>query len=345
MVARGDLGVEIPVEKIPVLQKEMIKSAVGAGKIVLTATQMLDSMRVNPRPTRAEVTDVANAIYDGTSALMLSGETSIGKYPVETVKTMVRIAETAEASIDYWKVFHEMDPQQTATITRAVSRAACATAMDLDVAAIVAVTTGGGTATSISAFRPQTGIIAVTPDRRVMRQLRMSWGVYPYLADKVANTDELFNQAIYVAKVSGLVNDGGLIVVTGGVPVGTKGTTNMMKVQLVGDVLAKGIGLGGGQATGSVCMLTVGLKAEDISPGAILLAKELTEKTLPLVKFGAGLIIEGEDKNGSARNLALALGMPTIIEASGAMNRLTPGSIIDMDGESGFIRRADLLVK
>lgn len=233
MVARGDLGVEIPVEEIPIWQKTMIESCYRTGKPVITATQMLDSMQRNPRPTRAEVTDVANAIYDGTSAIMLSGETSAGRYPVESVQTMVRIAETAEQSIDYWQRFGDDSAGRTDSVPYAIGHATCRAAMVLGASAIVAVTTSGSTARHISGFRPQAPIIAATPSERVMRQMRLYWGVIPCHTERVQNTDELFSQAVNLALRTGIVRKGELIVVTAGVPLGVSGTTNMLKVERV----------------------------------------------------------------------------------------------------------------
>ena len=233
MVARGDLGVEIPVEEVPIVQKAMIQSCLDAGKPVITATQMLDSMQRNPRPTRAEATDIANAIYDGTSAIMLSGETASGLYPVESVQTMVKIAETAEKSIDYRQLFNAARNESSKSMTDAIGHATCATAMDLGAAAIVAVTTGGYTASAISGFRPQTPIIAATTSMRVMRQMRLHWGVTPYHAERVDSTDELFEMAVNAAIGSKMALKGDLVVVTAGVPLGVSGTTNMLKVQKI----------------------------------------------------------------------------------------------------------------
>ena len=233
MVARGDMGVEIPFEQIPSIQKELISKGYKAGKQVITATQMLESMISNPRPTRAEITDVANAIYDGTSAIMLSGETAAGEHPVEAVKTMALIAETTEGQIDY---AHRYDPNLTMNhkpITNAISHATVTTAHDLGAKAIITVTKTGSTARMISKHRPSCMIVGCTTDGRVCRQMNMSWGVVPLMCDEKNNTDELFDHAVSVALKNGLVRRGDIVVLTAGIPLGISGTTNMIKVDTV----------------------------------------------------------------------------------------------------------------
>ncbi len=237
MVARGDLGVEIPLEEVPVIQKKLIKKAYRAGKQVITATQMLDSMMHNPRPTRAETTDVANAIYDGTSAIMLSGETAAGKYPVETVKTMARIAERTENDIDYKKRFRLREESDLYNVTNAISHATCSAAHDLSASAIITVTTSGRTARMISKYRPACGIIGCSPIPRVVRQMNMSWGVTPLQVKVQTSTDDLFISTVGKAEQAGLLKDGDLVVITAGVPLGVSGTTNMIKIHVVGDPL------------------------------------------------------------------------------------------------------------
>lgn len=233
MVARGDMGVEIPFEQIPAIQKEIIQKAYNAGRQVITATQMLESMITNPRPTRAEITDVANAIYDGTSAIMLSGETAAGEYPVETVRTMALIAETTEKNIDYKSRFHKRDEDSNPDIANAISHAAVTTAHDLDVKAIITVTKGGKTARLISKYRPLYPIISCTTDETVCRQMNMSWGVTPLVISEETNTDDLFEHAVQAAKATGIVQTGDKVVITAGVPLGISGNTNLMKVDTV----------------------------------------------------------------------------------------------------------------
>ena len=234
MVARGDLGVEIPAHEVPILQKRMIKSTIRQGKPVITATQMLDSMVRNPRPTRAEVSDVANAVFDGSSCVMLSGETASGKYPVEALKTMADIAEAAENAIDYWGRFQDHNlVTGTSTISNAITHSCCLTAMDLGATAILAATNSGYTAKVISRYRPACPIIAVCQSERTRRQLAISWGVQPYLTGEVDSTDRLFSVAVEVAKKEGAVKSGDTVVITAGVPIGFSGSTNLIKAQVV----------------------------------------------------------------------------------------------------------------
>ena len=233
MVARGDMGVEIPFEQIPAIQKSIIKKVYEAGKVVVTATQMLESMITNPRPTRAEITDVANAIYDGTSAIMLSGETAMGMHPVEAVVTMAQIAVTTEKEIDYKTNFDKFTSRMSSDITNAISHATVTTAHDLRAKAIVTVTKSGTTARMISKYRPDSLIVGATTSSAVYRQLALSWGVYPVMCKEKNNTDELFDHAIDVSMQSGYLKKGDLAVITAGIPLGQSGTTNMLKVHKV----------------------------------------------------------------------------------------------------------------
>lgn len=234
MVARGDMGVEIPFEQIPALQKMIIQKVFEAGKIVVTATQMLESMVNNPRPTRAEITDVANAIYDGTSAIMLSGETAMGKHPVEAVATMATIAKTTEQDISYVERFEQSAHQHRfGDITSAISHATVTTAHDLNAKAIITVTKSGTTARQISKFRPMCTIISATTSEKVRRQNNLSWGVLPVMCEEKSNTDELFDHAVEVALQSGAIKKGDIVVITAGIPLGQSGTTNMLKVHEV----------------------------------------------------------------------------------------------------------------
>lgn len=230
MVARGDMGVEIPLEEVPVIQKTMIKKAVAKGKHVITATQMLESMINNPRPTRAETADVANAIYDGTTAIMLSGESAAGKYPLEAVKTMARIAERTEQDIDYSGRMKKVTQDMKGDITTAISHATCTTAADLNAAAIITVTMSGFTAGMVSRFKPGCTIIGCSVNPRVCRQLNLLWGVEPLLIEKKDTAGDLFEEATLQAKKAGLIKEGDVVVLTAGVPLGTTGTTNMLRV-------------------------------------------------------------------------------------------------------------------
>ena len=234
MVARGDMGVEIPFEQIPAIQKSIIKKGYNAGKQVITATQMLESMITHPRPTRAEITDVANAIYDGTSAIMLSGETAAGDFPVEAVKTMALIAETTENNINYKARFSARRTETNGNIAEAIAHATVTTAHDLNARAIITVSLGGQTARLISKYRPDCPIISCTMSEVVCRQMNMSWGVIPYIIDEKKSTDELFAAAVEAAESHRLVEDGDLVAMTAGVPLGVSGTTNLMKVEKIG---------------------------------------------------------------------------------------------------------------
>ncbi|WP_322903417.1 pyruvate kinase [Paenibacillus sp. SGZ-1009] len=230
MVARGDLGVEIPAEQVPLVQKQMIEKCNRAGKPVITATQMLDSMQRNPRPTRAEASDVANAIFDGTDAIMLSGETAAGKYPVESVLTMARIAEKAESALNYREIFLKQSHAQQTTVTEAISQSVASCAMDLNATAIISSTESGHTARVVAKYRPQAPIIAVTTNEQTMRRLSLAWGVHPVKGTQAHSTDELFNVALQGGKDSGLLKDGDLVVITAGIPLGKSGSTNLIKV-------------------------------------------------------------------------------------------------------------------
>ncbi len=231
MIARGDMGVELPEEEVPVIQKMIIKRVYEAGKQVITATQMLDSMMEKPRPTRAEAADVANAIYDGTSAIMLSGETASGKYPVESLKTMIRIANRIERDIDYKKRFFHFEREDNPDITDAICHATCTTAYDLNARAIVTVTKSGRSARMISRYRPECSIIGCTTSEKVCRQLELSWGVVPVLIEEKEDVLELFDHAVDASIKEGILSTGDLVVITSGVPIGMSGTTNMIKVQ------------------------------------------------------------------------------------------------------------------
>lgn len=241
MVARGDLGVGIPVEEVPIVQKTIIEKCNRVGKPVITATQMLESMMNNPRPTRAEASDVANAILDGTDAIMLSGETAVGRFPVEAVGTMSRIAARVEAALPYDEILERKGKELARTVTDAISHATCTTARDLGVAAIITSTQTGRTARMVSKYRPQAPIIAVTPQARVLRKLALVWGVQPLLIAPIEDTDNMINSAIKVSLASDLIKPGDLVVITAGVPAGVQGTTNLLKVHLVGNILARAL--------------------------------------------------------------------------------------------------------
>lgn len=339
MVARGDMGVEIPFEDVPVLQKQLIQKSYLAGKQVVTATQMLDSMIKNPRPTRAEATDVANAIYDGTSCIMLSGETAAGKYPVEALETMVRIAEKAEESINYIKRFNARDNSDVAfDVTNAISHATCTTAHDLGAKAIVTVTKGGGTARQLSKFRPLYPIIGCTTQEHVWRQLNLSWGVVPALIDEVSDTDALFERAVDAAEKTGLVKSGDLVVITAGVPLGISGTTNMMKVHVVGHVLLTGEGVTENSVSARLCVCK---RLTDIPKrfrdGDILVVPETDNSIVEYLRRCSGIITEEGGTNTHAAIVGLAMDKPVITGAVHATEMLKSGAVVCLDAKTGRV--------
>ena len=338
MVARGDMGVEIPLEEVPGLQKHIIQACVMTGKPVITATQMLDSMMKNPRPTRAETTDVANAIYDGTSAIMLSGETAAGLYPVEAVQTMARIALKAEADIDYARRFAVANYDTRCDITAAISHATVTSSHDLQASAIITVTKSGGTARMISRYRPDCPIVACATSPTVYHQLNLSWGVIPLLIDEKESTDDLFDSAVDAAVHAGIIRDGELVVLTAGVPLGISGTTNMMKVHVVGHMLLRATGVGSGQATAALYVAgEINEALESFRTGSILVCKQTTKALLPLVRRAAGLILEDDDPEGQGVIAGMSLDIPVIIGAAGATRILSNGAVVTMRADDGTV--------
>lgn len=338
MVARGDMGVEIPLEDVPVLQKMIIKKVYNAGKQVITATQMLESMIKNPRPTRAEATDVANAIYDGTSAIMLSGETAAGAYPIEALKTMARIAERTEEDIDYVKRFKQYDMILNPDVTSAISHACCTTAHDLGAAAIITVTKSGKTARMISKFRPNCPIIGCSPNEHVCRQLNLSWGVIPLLVGERNSTDELFDLAVDSSENAGLVKSGELAVITAGVPIGISGTTNMMKVHVVGHILLSGQGVTPNTNCARLCVMQSKEQlARDFRDGDILVAKYTSNEILPYLKKAGGIITEIDGNTSHAAIVGLSLDIPVIVGARNATRVLKSGAVVTIDAKRGVV--------
>ena len=339
MVARGDMGVEIDYNELPRIQKLLIKKAMIHGKKSITATQMLDSMIIKPRPTRAEISDVANAIYDGTSAIMLSGETSIGKYPVESVKTMAKIAESTEATIHYKKRFHQMELTETiSNVTNAISHATCTTAHDLDAAAILTLTVSGTTARMISKFRPACPIIGCTTNEKVCRQLSMSWGVTPVLFEEKQTSDELFEHAVEKAVETGIVKSGDLVVLTAGLPIGIPGMTNILKVHIVGNILMKGTGVTQKTAVGTLCVCKNEEEAlENFNGGEILVIPETTNKLMSILRRARGIITEKGDLSSHAAIVGLSLDIPVICGAEHATEVLRSGITVTMDAAAGII--------
>ena len=340
MVARGDMGVEIDFTEIPAIQKNMIAQCVAAGKPVITATQMLDSMIENPRPTRAEITDVANAIYDGTGAVMLSGETAAGKYPVEALKAMATIAETTEADSSFDSLVHHSGTDNSRlNISAAVGHAACTTATDIGASAIITASKSGETARLLSRFRPDTQIIACVLDETTRCQLNVYRGVTPLLMDYATSTDELISMSVAKAKTAGLVQDGDLVVVTAGVPVGISGTTNMIKVHMVGDSLLAGVGIGNHNAKGVVCVCRNATEAaKKFKPGQILVVPFTTNDTLPFMREAAGIITEEAGTNSHSAIVGLTLDKAVIVGATNATRTLKDGMTISMDCARGVVQ-------
>ncbi|WOC31201.1 MULTISPECIES: pyruvate kinase [Caproicibacterium] len=338
MVARGDLGVEVPMEEVPVLQKEIISKVFAAGKLAITATQMLDSMIQHPRPTRAEATDVANAVYDGTSAIMLSGETAAGKYPVEAVKTMARIAERTERSIDYTRRFRTSTWTEKSDVTSAISHATCTTAHDLGAAAIMTVTKSGRTARTISKYRPACPIISGTTSRKVWYQMNLSWGVIPIMVDEKKNTDELFDHVVNIARKQGLVKDGDLTVITAGVPLGISGTTNLVKVQLVGDVLVTGAGISLGSICSNLCVCKNQAElAQNFHTGDIIVVPSTSNDIMKYMRKASGIITEEQGMNSHAAIVGLSLNKPVIVGAENATKILRSGVTVTLDSDRGIV--------
>ena len=338
MIARGDMGVEIPLEEVPGIQKKLIQKSFETGKPVITATQMLDSMMKNPRPTRAETTDVANAIYQGTSAIMLSGETASGQYPVEALKTMVRIAIRTEEDIDYDARFKHRTIKDNPDITNAVSHATCTTAVDLQAAAIITVTKSGRTVGMVSKYRPGCTIIGCCMDDYVCRQLNLSWGVQPILLEKEDNAEELFLHAVEAAERAGLVSIGDLTVLTAGVPLGITGTTNLIKVQVAGRVLVTGEGITRKKVSGPVCVAKNAAELrENFQAGSIVVVPETDNEMLPQIKTALALVTERAGSNSHGAIVGLALYIPVIEGAQGATEILKNGAVVLVNAEEGTV--------
>ena len=343
MVARGDLGVEIDFTELPGIQKNIIERSFSFGKPIVTATQMLDSMIVNPRPTRAEISDVANAIYDGTSAIMLSGETAAGAYPVEALKTMSAIAERTEQ-----EGFHlrgrtmDFNPGKI-SVSDATAHAACLTARDVNAAAIVTVSESGTTARLLSKYRPQQPIIACVMREQVQRQLSLSWGITPLMMSLAHSTDELIEMSTALAKENGYLHNGELAVVTAGVPVGVSGTTNMIKIHMVGNCLATGVGVGpenNDVASGKACVCrTMDEVRAKFKPGMVLVVPSTSNEMLSFVRDAAALVVEEPGLNSHAAIAGKALLKPTVVGAAGATSHIRDGLMVAVDCAHGSVQR------
>ena len=345
MVARGDLGVEIDFTELPGIQKSVIDRSFSFGKPIVTATQMLDSMMVNPRPTRAEISDVANAIYDGTSAIMLSGETAAGAYPVEALKTMSAIAERTETENHARVEYLTEATNGKISVSDATAHAACLTAKDVNAAAIVTVSESGTTARLLSKYRPQQPIIACVMKEQVQRQLSLSWGITSLMMPLAHSTDELIEMSTALAKENGFLHNGELAVVTAGVPVGISGTTNMIKIHMVGNCLATGVGVGPenaevSNATGKACVCrTLDEVRAKFKPGMVLVVPSTSNEMLNYVRDAAALVVEEPGLNSHAAIVGKALLKPTVVGAVGATSHIRDGLMIAVDCAHGSVQR------
>lgn len=341
MVARGDLGVEIPPEEVPMVQKMIIKKCNSVGKSVITATQMLESMQHNPRPTRAEASDVANAVFDGTDATMLSGETANGSYPIDSVTTMAKIdlqAEKALADLDNFQINRFDKTDVTETIGLSVARAA----YNLGIKTIVAATESGHTAKMISKYRPDADILAVTFDERTKRGLMLNWGVYPTVTDKPTTTDEMFELATKKAVNLGFAKEGDLILITAGVPVGERGTTNVMKIQLVGTKLLKAQGIGGRTVVANAVVAATPEEAvRKMRDGMILVVPTTSKEYMPALEKASAVVVETGGLTSHAAVVGIANDTPTIVGAEQATNLVIDGELITVDARRGIIYRGE----
>jgi pyruvate kinase len=338
MVARGDMGVEIPPESVPMVQKDLIRKCNKLGKPVITATQMLDSMQRNPRATRAEASDVANAIYDGTDAVMLSGETAAGSYPEEAVKTMRNIAVSAEAAQDYKQLLSDRTKLVETSLVNAIGVSVAHTALNLSVKAIVAATESGSTARTISKYRPKSDIIAVTPSAETARQCALVWGVYPVVKQGRKTTDALLNNAVATAVETERVQNGDLIIITAGVPTGEKGTTNMMKLHLVGDEIASGQGVGRNSVVGKTLVANSASELEGVDlSDKVIVTTSVDETLVPYIEQALGLITEENGITSPSAIVGLEKGIPTIVGVENATTELQSDNLVTVDANQGKV--------
>ena len=338
MVARGDLGVEIAPETVPMMQKELIRKCNLLGKPVITATQMLDSMQTNPRCTRAEASDVANAIYDGSDAVMLSGETAAGAYPVEAVQTMAKIAVSAEEAQDYKKLLSDRTKSTQTNMVTAIGVSVAHTALNLKCKAIVAATESGHTANMIAKYRPHANIVAVTPYEHVARQLNLVWGVNPIVKEAERDTDELLNTSVMATLEKGYANEGDLIIITAGVPAGRAGTTNLMKLHVVGDTLIKAQGIGDKTAVGEVVTARNYNELEEKdTTDKIVVVQSVDALMTPLLIKAAGLITVEGGLTSQGAIVGLNLELPTIVGAKEALEVLEDNMLVTIDSEQSVV--------
>ncbi|MBD2258134.1 pyruvate kinase [Pseudanabaena sp. FACHB-2040] len=334
MVARGDLGVELPAEEVPILQKRLIEISNRLGIPVITATQMLDSMVSNPRPTRAEVSDVANAILDGTDAVMLSNETAVGRFPVEAVATMARIALRAEQDASP-RLLGETSGARS--IPNAISQAVSKIASQLNASAIMTLTKTGATARNVSKFRPRPPILAITPHVDIARQLQLVWGVRPLLVLDLPSTSQTFQAAMNVAQEKGLLREGDLVVMTAGTLQGVSGSTDLIKVDIVTAVLGRGVGIGEGSVSGRARVATSGLDVSNFNPGEILVVPRTSADFVDAIRRAGGIITEDDSLTGHAAVIGLRLGVPVIVGVKNATEIIRDGTILTLDTRRGLV--------
>ena len=346
MVARGDLGVEIPTEEVPIVQKDIIQRCNFAGKPVITATQMLESMVANPRPTRAEASDVANAIFDGTDAIMLSGETASGDYPVEAVEMMATIAKRTEAALPYKEMLAVKGLSVQETTTDAISHATAQIALDLGAAAIVVMTETGYTARMVSKYRPKALVAAVTPYEKTARRMQLFWGVQVTLGPQANDSDALVQASVERAQAAGIVKEGDLVVITAGLPVGTGGTTNMIRVHVVGRILLRGMGIGNKSITGRVCVVNSPAEFEQrFTAGDILVMPSLDDSiTRHAVQAGA-IVTEEGGLTSPAAILGVSFGIPVIVGVADAASKLQNGATVTVEAQRGLIYQGEINAK
>jgi pyruvate kinase len=337
MVARGDLGVEMPAEEVPIIQKRIISAANLVGKPVITATQMLESMITSPTPTRAEASDVTNAIYDGTDAVMLSAETAVGAYPIEAIRFLVRCATIAENSLDYEAILAAGVRHKRQTITDAISYACCATAADLGAAAIITSTTSGSTARMVARHRPKTPIIAVSPSLESLRKLQLIRGVTTIFGECASTMDEQLDMTTNIVRQAGLVQNGDLVIITAGMPIGTMGSTNMLKVRTVEDLCFTGQGASGTTAEGKIRVIKNAGDWLNLPEDSIVVVNATDESMMVHLRQVKGIITEQPGFTSHAAIIGRELNIPVVCNVLDATTIFKNGQTVTIDGSTGRI--------